>query len=614
MHKLGKYEILEKIGVGGFGVVFKGYDPFIKRPVALKTCSVEDTETRERFRREAEIAGNLQHRNIVTVFEFGFEDGVPFLVQEYLSGEDLDRKIKRNEFVPLAEKILWLVQVARGLEFAHSRGIVHRDIKPANIRILDDGTAKIMDFGIARVAQQTSQLTQAGMTLGTAAYLAPEQIRGQRADARTDIFSFGVLAYELLAYERPFRAAEISAIFFKILNETPPSLALRVPDLPMELDRIVARCLAKDPARRYAPTGELVRALEKLTQRRPATTSTTGVRAAPRTAEGPTAPLPARTSAGSRPSLDDLELRHADDGPRVHSRSMATTALGRPRRWPRRLAVALLLAAGLGTGGYFLDRAGRVELIRMPVRELQRSVSPEPTPTPAAATAAVPAFASPPGGTAGAPSAAASSGPASQAGAPNATSASAPSPPGPAAAGGAPATPAPAPPPPPDPAHLLVGPAWQPDMQVKVAGRRVRLDREQRLRLDPGTYTLSFSLATADYSFSAVKKVTLAAGETERVSIPIERPGRLTVQPQLDTPGGIVRVDGQVLGPAPIRGRWLAPGAHQVDVFPLASGGSGAAAVSRSVTLRSDVETVVTFDVLGAAETQVRDRPFPAGG
>jgi len=150
-------------------------------------------------------------------------------------------------------------------------------------------------------------------------------------------------------------------------------------------------------------------------------------------------------------------------------------------------------------------------------------------------------------------------------------------------------------------------------MQLKVAGRRVRLDREQRLELGPGSYALSFSLSTPDYSFSAERRVRLAAGETERVAIPIERPGRLTVQPHLNTPGGIVRLDGQVLGPAPIRGRWLAPGEHQVEVLPLA-GGVGTPALARAVTLRSDVETVLTFDVLGGLETQIRERPFSPGG
>ncbi len=232
METLDKYQVLEKIGVGGFGVVYKAYDPFIKRHVAIKTCTSEETETRERFMREAEIAGNLHHRNIVTVYDFGFKDGVPYLVQEYLSGEDLDRKIKRREFLSLPEKLLYLVQIARGLQYAHSRGVVHRDIKPANIRILEDDTAKIMDFGIAKLAQHQEALTQAGITLGTAAYLAPEQIRGGAFDARTDLFSFGVLAYELFALERPFQGAEISAVFYKILNEDAAAAAREGPRLP----------------------------------------------------------------------------------------------------------------------------------------------------------------------------------------------------------------------------------------------------------------------------------------------------------------------------------------------------------------------------------------------
>ncbi|MDX1630576.1 MAG: serine/threonine-protein kinase, partial [Thermoanaerobaculia bacterium] len=191
---IGKFQVVEKIGEGGFGVIFKGRDPHIKRHVAIKSCTSDDPDIRTRFAQEAQIAGNLHHRHIVTVYDFGEEDGVPYLVQEYLSGEDLDRKVKRGDYIPFPEKLLYLVQVARGLEYAHRQGVVHRDIKPANIRILDDGTAKIMDFGIAKLANQDTGLTQTGMTLGTAAYLAPEQIRGESVDARTDVFSYGVMA------------------------------------------------------------------------------------------------------------------------------------------------------------------------------------------------------------------------------------------------------------------------------------------------------------------------------------------------------------------------------------------------------------------------------------
>jgi serine/threonine protein kinase len=618
METLGKYQIVEKIGVGGFGVVYKGYDPLIKRHVAIKTCSVEDTETRQRFQREAEIAGSLQHRNIVTVFEFGFEGDTPYLVQEYLSGEDLDRKIKRNEYVPLSEKILWLIQAARGLAFAHERGIVHRDVKPANVRILDDGTAKILDFGIAKLAHQTSNLTQVGMTLGTAAYLAPEQIRAQAIDARTDVFSFGILAYELLAYERPFRAAEISAIFYKILHETPASLAARVPDLPVELDRIVARCLEKDPLKRWAPTDELVHAMEKLMQKRPGSSTLESIRTVRGESEGPTrivsrtpgnagdrgaarppaqptAPPPAPPAARAtdpaapRPNLDDLGFHYSDTSSRVHSRSMAAAAFGAGRKrrvWPWALGLAAIAAGALGL--WVWGQGGSAPPPASPTAHASLPSTAPPARAPATPAPAAPAT------TAGTPKGAAAPG---QGGAPErqAPTAEPAKPPEPVVE-------------PPKPGVLLVGPAWDPGMQVRVAGHSYRLDRQRRVELAAGSYSVSFSVETSDYSFRAQKRVRLDAGESQRLSIPIDRPGQLTVQPHLGTPSGIVRIDGQVAGPAPLRGKWLQPGDHRVEVFP-ATGVTAEAAVTQTVTVRSQVETVVTFDVDGRQETQVRERP-----
>jgi serine/threonine protein kinase len=203
--KIGKYEISEQIGTGGFGAVFKGRDPFIKRTVAVKTCQLNDPEIKSRFFREAELAGNLHHRNITTIYDFGVENDIPYIVQEFLTGEDLDRVIKRGEPLPLQRKVEILIAIAEGLHFAHQAHVIHRDIKPANIRILENGTIKIMDFGIAKSLQSESSLTQTGITLGTSAYLAPEQIRGETLDRRTDVFAVGVLAYVLLAYQKPFR-------------------------------------------------------------------------------------------------------------------------------------------------------------------------------------------------------------------------------------------------------------------------------------------------------------------------------------------------------------------------------------------------------------------------
>jgi len=256
--KVGKYEIVEKVGVGGFGIVYKGRDPFIKRLVAIKTCQSDDEEMKKRFFREAEFAGNLHHPNITTIYDFGVtEDGTPYIVQEFLTGEDLDRLIKRKVPLSLNRKVRILLDVSEGLGYAHAAGIIHRDIKPANIRILDDGTVKIMDFGIAKSMISPSTLTQTGITLGTASYLAPEQIRGETLDARTDLFSLGVVAYEIFSGQKPFGGDHISTVLFKIMNETPPRPAELDPQIPPSLERVVFRALEKDRINRYATCSEM---------------------------------------------------------------------------------------------------------------------------------------------------------------------------------------------------------------------------------------------------------------------------------------------------------------------------------------------------------------------
>ena len=249
--KIGKYEITGKIGSGGFGAVYRGRDPYIKRTVAVKTCQLNDEEIKSRFFREAELAGNLHHRHITTIYDFGVEDGIPYIVQEFLSGEDLDKKVKRAEPLPIARKVEILVAIADGLAYAHAAGIIHRDIKPANVRILDDGSVKIMDFGIAKSLQTESNLTQTGITLGTSAYLAPEQIRGEPVDRRTDIFSLGILAYELLTYRKPFRGEHLSTVLYKILNETPERIEDLSPDAPPALIAAVTKAMEKNRENRY---------------------------------------------------------------------------------------------------------------------------------------------------------------------------------------------------------------------------------------------------------------------------------------------------------------------------------------------------------------------------
>ena len=249
--KIGKYEVLERIGQGGFGLVYKARDPFIKRLVAVKICTSSDETLKKRFIREAEIAGNLHHRSIVTVFEFGYDEAGPFLVQEYLPGEDLDAKIRRRDELSLGVKVRYLLQIGRALEYAHKKGILHRDIKPSNMRVLEDDRVKILDFGIAKLAGAETQLTRTGKVLGTAGYLSPEQLKGEPVDSRSDVFSFGALAYELISYEHPFPGTTISELLHQVVDSDPYPLPTLAPDCPPEIAAMIARSMEKDPERRY---------------------------------------------------------------------------------------------------------------------------------------------------------------------------------------------------------------------------------------------------------------------------------------------------------------------------------------------------------------------------
>lgn len=249
--KFGKFDVVQEIGKGGFGVVYEGRDPVLKRRVAIKTCNTDDVSMRQRFQREAEIVASLQHPNITTVHDLGVQDEVPYLVQEYLSGQDLSQIIIQKKELPLQRRLQILRSVATGLEHAHKRGIVHRDIKPGNVRVLENGTVKVMDFGIAKLtASSETQLTQSGMMIGTAAYLAPEQVSDVEVDHRCDIFSFGVVAYELLTFQRPFAGTTISALLYKINHEEHTPLRANLPSAPAALSSLIDDCLAKDPAGR----------------------------------------------------------------------------------------------------------------------------------------------------------------------------------------------------------------------------------------------------------------------------------------------------------------------------------------------------------------------------
>ncbi len=262
MNCVGRYEITERLGQGGMGTVYRAFDPLLTRVVAVKVISAQldsQPEQRERFFREARAAAQLSHRNIVTIFDLGEQDGAPFLAMEYLVGRDLELRMREGDRMTLARKLEIALMVCEGLAHAHASGVIHRDIKPANIFITDDGQAKILDFGLARLV--TSELTRSNMMVGTVNYMSPEQLRGEKSDHRADIFSLGVVVYELISGKKPFQADSFASTMYKILNETPEALDRIDPSLPTHLTAIVDRAIAKSRDDRYQHMTELARDL-----------------------------------------------------------------------------------------------------------------------------------------------------------------------------------------------------------------------------------------------------------------------------------------------------------------------------------------------------------------
>lgn len=265
MAKLGKYELIGELGRGGMGIVYRARDPIINRLVALKTITAgvaDYPNLLARFYREAQSAGGLQHPNIVTIYDMGEESGTPYIAMELIEGESLEQVIAARPDLPLSLKLTYAIQACRAFDYAHKRGIVHRDIKPANVMLSKDGTVKVVDFGIARVLE--SSKTQTGMLMGTFAYMSPEQYHGEHADERSDIWSFGVLLFELLTYQRPFSGDAPAALMNKICQQAPTPLHEVAPDCPPELEAVLDRIFQKSPADRYQTMEDLLVELDPI--------------------------------------------------------------------------------------------------------------------------------------------------------------------------------------------------------------------------------------------------------------------------------------------------------------------------------------------------------------
>ena len=262
--KFGRFKVIDELGRGAMGVVYRAQDSALGRTVAIKTIALTGSPAERdvheaRFLQEARAAGSIGHPSIITIYDVGREGDTAFIAMELLEGRDLRELIREVSLTP-TESVAIAASVAEGLAFAHDRGVVHRDIKPGNIMVLPDGCVKIMDFGIARLHEPTVK-TQTGVLLGSPQYMSPEQIVGQPFDHRADIFSLGLVLYEMLTGAKPFQGADIPELMFKVANmpATPPSHI--APDLPPVIDYIVARALKKKPDERYAKAAELAKDL-----------------------------------------------------------------------------------------------------------------------------------------------------------------------------------------------------------------------------------------------------------------------------------------------------------------------------------------------------------------
>jgi eukaryotic-like serine/threonine-protein kinase len=260
----GRYELVELIGRGGMSSVWRSHDRLLDRTIAIKVLHEQftrDEEYVERFRREARSVAQLSHPNIVTVIDRGEDEGRQYIVFEYVEGENLKQLIERSGALPVREALLIALQMARALGFAHERGLIHRDVKPQNVLLNEDGQPKVTDFGIAR-SVDVEGVTITGTVLGTSEYIAPEQARGQRVDALTDVYSLGVVLYELLTGRVPFQGENFVAIALRHVNEPAPSVLELRPDCPPRVDMAVERALAKRPDDRFGSMSELCAELQ----------------------------------------------------------------------------------------------------------------------------------------------------------------------------------------------------------------------------------------------------------------------------------------------------------------------------------------------------------------
>jgi len=388
---VGRYEITGELGRGAMGVVYKALDPTIGRTVALKTMrldvhGLDAQEMVRRFQNEARAAGVLNHPNIVTIYDAGEQDGIFYIAMEFIEGTTLHELLAEKRVLATDEVLQLTRQICRGLDYAHSNGIVHRDIKPANIMITGNGTVKIMDFGIAKSG---GQVTNTGQVLGTPNYMAPEQVKGRQLDGRSDLFSLGVILYEMLTGEKPFVGQNVTTIIYKIVNENP--ITPRDLDVTVHpgLSAIVTKALAKAPDDRYQTGADLVRDLENYKLAGPVRTGGTA-------AISPAPNAPEKTLVLRLRVVDGNTARAAAAAPALAKKPIPvkrpTTAILSSKRSVLMATIVTILVLGFAMGGYAYHRT-RVKMQQLAeeakAKELQEAARepiaiaiPAPTPAP----------------------------------------------------------------------------------------------------------------------------------------------------------------------------------------------------------------------------------------
>lgn len=392
---IGRYRVLRALGAGAMGEVYLAEDPQIGRRVAVKTVRLEDGRAQEleerklRLLREARAAGRLLHPNIVTLFDAGEDQGFLYLAFEYVEGTDLAHRMKEGPRLSVSETLSILRQAAEALDYAHRQGVIHRDIKPSNLLLTADGRVKIADFGIARLTDQTTDLTMTGSVVGSPHYLSPEQIRGEPLDGRTDVFSLGVMLYEMLAHRRPFDGETLTTLVYQILHKEPALPDLGQLQVGSRIQELLRRMLQKNREERFSTAGEVAREVARLERELEGFRAVSG--ASPQMLgqrEQPVSGVPDSSPAGSSDSRDSGAVaRSADFTPGVATRSgpSAPVAPIPQKRTPVALWVGLGVAVVLLGGGgaaYLGWRWYQTWKGGAPAFELPALPSQAPTPVP----------------------------------------------------------------------------------------------------------------------------------------------------------------------------------------------------------------------------------------